>query len=229
MAHHLRMVQDSAQVDVYEDKGEQFRRWGRWMPRTWYETDRMRALEVAGQASYPLVSKANEGSSSVNVRIIGNRQQAIDHINKAFTDGIEVAASHSRTMQRGYVLLQDFIAHKVTYRVNAIGNARAVFFRYCYPDRPVAQTGNVDPCMRIDDEIESLLEWSDRVFDDIGSKWCALDVLKDGGEWKLLETSLAWPWPSPGTCNEGPIFRSNHRWIGMFDVLMDEIRSGTFG
>ena len=148
----------------------------------------------------------------------------------AVGDGIPVdLGAHKSKMQKGYLLLQRFIPHKVTYRVNAIGNARAIFFRYCYPDRPAAQTGNVEPCDVLNDEMDSLLEWSDRFFTSAKTKWCALDVLKDGDKWVLLETSLAWPWPSPGRCNEGPIFRSGHRWIGMFDVLMDEIKAGSFG
>jgi hypothetical protein len=77
--------------------------------------------------------------------------------------------------------------------------------------------------------LESLLEYSDRFFAEAGTKWCALDVLKDGDGWKVLESSLAWPWPSPGRCNEGTIFRSkNRRWIDMFDVMFDEVEAGAW-
>jgi hypothetical protein len=78
-------------------------------------------------------------------------------------------------------------------------------------------------------ELESLLEFSDRFFAHAKTKWCALDVLKDGNEWKLLETSLAWPWPSPGECNRGTIFRSGgKKWIEMFDVMFDEVERGAW-
>jgi hypothetical protein len=54
-------------------------------------------------------------------------------------------------------------------------------------------------------------------------------VLKDGDGWKVLESSLAWPWPSPGRCNEGAIFRSkNRRWIDMLDVMFDEVEAGAW-
>ena len=231
MSARLPMVQDAAQVEVYESKSEQFRRWGRWMPDTWRFTDEAGAMALAAAAEYPLVSKADVGASSVNVRILASRAEAEAHVRQVFGEGVSVhhgADGAPRTLQRGYVLLQRFIPHTVTWRVNAIGRARAVFKRYCYSDRPVAQTGNVEPAMECTPEIDSLLDYADRVFADIGTRWCALDVLKDGDRWTLLETSLAWPWPSPGRCNEGPIFRTSFRWIQMWDALFSEAQAGAF-
>jgi glutathione synthase/RimK-type ligase-like ATP-grasp enzyme len=233
MRSKLTMIQDRQQVEVYENKRAQFERWGEWMPDTWVFTDHAAALEFVERADCPLVSKANEGASSVNVRILESREAARDHIELLWGAGITVnhgaGGKCPLTKQKGYALLQRFIPHKVTFRVNAIGDCRAVFFRYCYPDRAVAQTGNVDPAFEMTPEVESLLEYANRVFAAIGSKWCALDILKDGDEWKLLESSLAWPWPSPGRCNEGAIFGSGGKqWIDLFDVMFDEVQRGAF-
>ena len=232
MRGRLLMIQDRAQVEVYEDKSQQFARWGALMPDTWRFTNAEAAQAFIASADYPIVSKADVGASSVNIRILQNRKQAELHIAQLFGDGIKVnhGAHCPDTMQKGYALLQRFIPHTTTWRVNAIGDARAVFKRYCYKDRPVAQTGNVDPTYEISDELESLLEYADRVFEVIGSKWCALDILKDvDGSWKLLETSLAWPWPSPGDCDNGTIFRSGgKKWIQMFDVMFDELERGAW-
>lgn len=231
MRQRLTMIQDRAQVEVYEDKSEQLRRWGDWMPSTWRFTDQAAALAFLESADYPLVSKADVGASSVNVRILADKNQAMRHVKALFGEGVKVhhGAACPLTKQKGYAILQRFIPHNITYRVNAIGDARAVFFRYCYQDRPVAQTGNVEPAFEMTPELESLLDYADRVFASIGSKWCALDILKDGSEWKLLETSLAWPWPSPGRCNEGAIFRSGgKRWIEMFDVMFDQLECGAW-
>lgn len=232
MRGRLLMIQDRSQVEVYEDKSQQFARWGALMPDTWRFTNAEAAQAFIASADYPIVSKADVGASSVNVRILQNRKQAELHIAQLFGDGIKVnhGAHCPDTMQKGYALLQRFIPHTTTWRVNAIGDARAVFKRYCYKDRPVAQTGNVDPTYEMSDELESLLEYADRVFEVIGSKWCALDILKDvDGSWKLLETSLAWPWPSPGDCDNGTIFRSGgKKWIQMFDVMFDELERGAW-
>ena len=231
MANSLLMIQDADQVELYEEKSKQFFLWGDLMPTTWHFESLEPAMELLQACDYPIVSKADVGASSVNVRILADRKSAEKHVRQIFGPGIPVnhCAGGAKSLQHDYVLLQRFIPHQITWRVNAIGNARAVFLRYCYPDRPVAQTGNVEPAMEMTPEIESLLEYSDRVFERIGSKWCALDILKEGDDWKLLETSLAWPWPSPGKCNEGPIFRTERLWIEMFDVMFEEFQRGAWG
>lgn len=228
----LLMIQDPEHVRLYEDKSGQFAKWPEWMPDTWRFTDHDMAQAFVAQADYPLVSKADVGASSVNVRILNNRDEAAKHITALFSSGLLVhhGANCPQTRQKGYALLQRFIPHTITYRVNALGNARAVFFRYCYPDRPVAQTGNVEPAFDMSDELASLFDFCDAFFAHAATKWCALDVLKDGDRWRLLETSLAWPWPSPGRCNEGTIFRSpkSRKWIDMFDVMFDELEAGAW-
>lgn len=227
MAQRLTMIQDQTQVDVYENKSAQFALWREWMPDTWRFTDEAGALEFLAGADYPIVSKADVGASSVNVRIIESRKEAERHVRQCFGPGISVGKGQT---QHGYVLLQRCIPHRSTYRVNALGDCRAVFFRYCYADRMVAQTGNVEPAFEMTDELESLLAFSDRFFAHAGTRWCAIDVLKDGDQWRLLETSEGWPWPSPGRCNEGTIFRSTkgRKWIEMMDVMLDEIERGAW-
>jgi biotin carboxylase len=224
------MIQDEDQMRVYESKSAQIERWSSWMPDTWRFTEADEAVHFLESAGYPLVSKADVGASSVNVRILENAAQAIQHVRQIFGKGIEVdhCSGSAKSLQRGYVILQRFIPHTTTWRVNAIGNARAAFMRYCYKDRPVAQTGNVEPVMTMTPQIESLFEYSNRFFAEAGTKWCAIDVLEDNGTWRLLESSLAWPWPSPGECNSGPIFGSKHKWIGMFDAMFDEYEAGAW-
>jgi glutathione synthase/RimK-type ligase-like ATP-grasp enzyme len=219
LKNKVRWIQDQAQVDVYEDKVEQARRWSAWMPPTWLFESKDKALEFVDTAEYPFVSKAKEGSSSFNVSLITNPTQARKLVNDAFGKGFSVLDGY----QRGYVLFQKFIKSDICYRVNAIGGGRAIFYRYNYPGQWYTQTGNVEPAFEMSEEVESLLEYSDRVFEKIGTKWCALDILKEDGQWRLIETSLAWPWPSPGRCNEGTIFRTKRKWIEMFDAMFDTL------
>jgi hypothetical protein len=230
MAAKLTMLQDETQVRLYEDKSGQFSKWSHWMPDTWRFTNYEEALAFVGEAEYPLVSKADVGASSINVRILQNQVEGLAHVRQLFGAGIPVHHCGGRAMstQKGYVLLQRFIPHTTTWRVNAIGNARAAFMRYCYKDRPVAQTGNVEPVMAMTPQIESLFEYSNRFFAEAKTRWCAIDVLDDNGTWRLLETSLAWPWPSPGDCNSAPIFGSKHKWIGMFEAMWDEYEAGAW-
>ena len=232
LAQSLTMIQDRTQVQLYEDKSGQFREWHDWMPQTWRFTDRAAALSWAETVDLPIVSKADVGASSKNVRVIRDRGELRRHIDSLFGRGIRVnhCAGGAVSLQKGYLLAQAFIPHQVTWRVNAIGRTRAIFKRFCYRDRPVAQTGNVQPVMSLDKETESLLEYADRFFAHAGTKWCAIDVLRAADGWKLLETSLAWPWPSPGQCNKAPLFRSEHGrvWGDLWEAMFDEIEAGVW-
>lgn len=234
MRSRLTMIQDAQQVRLYEDKTAQLMAFCEWMPDTIVETH-LEAMRIMADAplQYPVVSKANEGASSVNVRIIRTREELLAHIDQAFGPGIPVRYCDSRGttgLQKGYVYLQEFIPHDITYRVNIIGSGRAIFKRYCYPDKPVAQTGNVDAVHGLDPLMESLLEYADRFAAFAGTKWCALDILRHGDEWKLLETSLAWPWPpTRADLANAPIFRTKYRWGDLFKCLMGEVLRGEWG
>ena len=227
----LLTIQDQAQVDVYERKDEQFNRWQHFMPETWLYAEAEKAMDFLDEAPFPLVSKASVGASSVNVRILNTKAEAEKHIAKLFGDGIFVhhGANCPQTKQKGYALLQQFIPHTITYRVNVIGNVRAVFFRRNYPDKPVAQTGNTIAAYEMTAELESLLEYADRLAAHIGTKWCALDILKDGNDWKFLESSLAWPWAADSYA-DATMFRSHkgRKWSQMFEVMFDEVERGTW-
>jgi glutathione synthase/RimK-type ligase-like ATP-grasp enzyme len=233
------VIQDAGQVEVYENKTEQFRRWGKWMPDTWVFNNAEAAMEVAFELPYPIVSKANEGASSVNVRIIPTKHDLERHILDVFSGRVMVNScsgvnSRMRFAQNGYIFLQRFIPHQITWRVNAIGEARAIFKRYCYKNRPVAQTGNVDPVLEIDPFVERLLTFSDEVFKDLGTKWCAIDILHDEATDKLflLETSLAWPWPSPGACMSAPLFKPDGTWQWswnkMWHCMFEQVEEGVW-
>jgi len=222
------MITDLTQIEVYDNKRKQTALWSKWMPETWVFTNKEEALSQ--NFDFPLISKADVGASSYNVRLIENQNQLEEHVKIIFSKGLEVNHCDSmgtKSLQKGYVILQRFIPHNVTYRVNLIGNARAVFFRYNFPDRPMAQTGNVRPA-KVYDDLADLLDFTDQVNEDVQTKWCAFDILKDGDSWRLLETSLRWPWPSPGDCDNGIFFNSGRKWIDMWEVLMDEVEAGVF-
>src|SRR3990172_6028234 len=80
MASRLTMIQDATQICVYEDKSAQFELWSEWMPETWRFTDLDAAMAFLATADYPIVSKADTGASSVNVRILYRRADADRHV-----------------------------------------------------------------------------------------------------------------------------------------------------
>lgn len=228
-----RMIQDEKQIKLYDNKRGQHGMWGHLMPQTSIFEDEGHALDFVRNAPLPLISKADVGASSKNVRYLHTRGQAEAHIRQIWHGGVPVShcssPDHAVSKQHNYVYLQKFIPHSLTYRVNIIGRQRAVFFRRCHADRPLAQTGNVYPALEMTDETADLLAWADGVFAHLGTQWCAIDALRDGDSWRLLETSLCWPWPSPGNCNDAVFFGgSKRRWREMFDVLLDEVEAGVW-
>lgn len=239
MVERLTMAQDFAQVEVYEDKSAQFWRWGGWMPPTWRFESKTAAMQFLASPDAPtvLVSKADVGASSKNVRILKTRAEQAAHIMQLFGRGIQVdhcaggpGGRSVQSLQRGYVLLQQYIPHSTTYRVNAVGRGRAIFKRYSGA-QGTAVTGNVEPVKVLDDFSDRLLAFSNDVFADIGSRWCALDVLEYKGVFRLIETSLAWPWPSPGDCDNAPFFGDvdrKYQWRDMWELLLDEYEAGVW-
>lgn len=232
-------IQDDAQVMCYDNKSEQFRRWSKFMPKTWRFTSLPEALAHVEKWKKPLVFKSDVGASSTNVQIVENVYDQRKLVERLFGRGIEQnhccgggSGKSVVTTQRGYVLCQEVIPHDATWRVNAVGNLRAVFKRKNYPNRMVAQTGNVEPVMSDQTpQMQELLRFADEVFAEIGSKWCALDILWHPTEvrYVLLETSLAWPWPSPGECMSAPFFGSTRKWEHMWDAMLDQYELGVWG
>ncbi len=237
------VIQDRAQVEVYEDKSEQFRRWGYMLPETLVTTSRQEAEAYPDTMPnpFPVVSKANEGASSVNVRIIPDANAYRDHVAQIWGNGIRVSrcADKTFTTQRGYIYLQRFIPHTITYRVNIVGNHAAIFERHNYPDRPVAQTGNTDNVMELTPLHESLLDYAWGVADTIGSRFVALDILddstpdsdKEAWNWTLIETSLAWPWSATDRSSTPLWLRSGGQhgtWGDLWGVMLDDWSAGYF-
>lgn len=233
------VIQDLEQVIVYEDKREQFNRWGALMPQTMHIMSKAQALEnVAGALSYdgnfPIVSKSHCGASSHNVRIINSPAEFQIEVERAFGHGIKIShcdggdgKAATRGVQRGYLLLQEFIPHDTTWRVNRVGDAFALFKRHNYPNKPVAQSGNTEAVTELDDAAAKILKHAAWLTDNyIKSKWVALDLLIDprSGTPLLLETSLAWPW-EPGL--DG--FAQRAQWFRASGAHVFDLNAEAFG
>lgn len=235
-------VQDADQVAWYEDKVEQVRHIAGFMPRTLVvpreshnpELEKQLAEDLTECLCCPTVSKSREGASSKNVRILHDAAALEREIDQAFGPGIPIShcdggpgRAATPGLQKGYLLLQEFIPHDRTYRVNVIGPGRAVFERYNYKDKPVAQTGNTRAWHTI--ERPELLEFADTVAEYLGTRWCALDILeRPEGGFVLLETSLAWPW-NPRDYSDAPIFRTNFKWGQLWDCMFECIVTDMMG
>ena len=241
MRQKLLMIQDSAQVEVYEDKSEQFRRWGKWLPYTVRSTSEEEALDALPQffeVSAGVVSKADVGASSRNVLVFTKLADAQKHVRQIFREGWSVnhctGGNKHLSLQKDHVLLQEFVPkNEFTWRVNRIGDYYCIFQRYNYPDKPVAMTGNTKPLEQMTELGLQAIEFSLAVTEDIGTKWVALDLVYGNGDFHLLETSLAWPWPGAAGCQHSPFWtadgeRSPYAFPDMFDIPFIQIEEGTW-
>lgn len=231
----LKLVQDEHQVAFYDSKIRQLPLLRKWMPKTVLllgEDEALAFLNSAGVDDlFPLVSKASEGASSMNVRFLNTRKDLAMHIEAVFKNGgLKVHHCDSKgttSRQTGYLYLQEFVQHEFTYRVNIIGSGRVVFKRYNFPNRPAAQTGNVEGVYV---HLPALLDFANKVASDIETEWCALDILEcSPGDFVLLETSLAWPWPPEGKLKslaKVPIHGTRFKWGQLFDCMFEEIVYG---
>lgn len=218
----LHWITDTRQILHYENKVRQAQLLQHALPKTQIATgiNDLKWINVG----FPCVSKASVGASSQFVRIIPDREALLREAKMIFSPQGYPLNSKTWPNQQGYMYLQEFLPdNEYTLRVNIVGNQVAVWKRYNYPDKPVAQTGNAEAVNPLDYPNE--VEFAREVAFDIGSKWCALDILTHEGEFYCLETSLGWPWPGVG----GGVFApSGAAWEDMFDVLLEEIDDGAF-
>jgi hypothetical protein len=225
----LKWITSPTQLSLYEDKMKQallFRSKGILTPLTVAATDRdvaLNAVDDLAISADKIVLKARFGASSQFVRVV-DPGEAKAYLNQIFGDGVPLA-SNKWKLWKNHAVVQEFLpGNSWTWRVNVVGDQQAYFRRYNYADRPVAQTGNVEA---FNDVPVELTEFADQCSHLLNSRWCALDILTDPrGEYRLIETSLGWPFPGEGgTALWHP---SGAPWNEMFYQMFEEIEDGTF-
>lgn len=219
-----RLIPDIGQIRVYEDKVAQAERYAAFMPETLIARSPDDALTWLQTCRYPFVSKAACGSSSRNVRLIGNRVHAEREIELAFGTGIAI---NRRRVQRGYLLWQRFLSGNThDYRVIAVGRQRMLIRRANRPGTAFASgSGAFEAVVSLDEESAAVLEAANAFFAAAVAGWCGIDLVRDDttGEWRVLETTTGWP----DAFNERGVFIGHAGRI--WDVLIEEIESGAFG
>lgn len=222
-------IADRTQIQCYESKIWQTELFSNWMPETklftWY-SDAVAYLEGLPRDAFPIVSKSSVGSASSNVRLLNGRFQAREELDQVFARGglpIRQGPGPS-ALQKDYVIWQEFVPHEFTWRVTVVGSKFHVYKRFNFDDRPMAAPSKVKPTepAAMSPEVESLLVWSAQFFHEASTKWCAIDVLKSCGRWKLLETSLAWARGNDAAGN-ARFYGTKRSLNTQFELLLDEI------
>lgn len=233
MNSQLVLMPDYRSSVLYDDKLEQARQLSKWMPRTrvfYTPAAARRFLETAPE--YPFISKASEGASSHNVRMINTVDEAKIEIKHAFSD-IGIKCRYGQA-QRGYLLWQDFIpGNDGDIRIVAIGKKRLIIRRMNREDRPMASgSGKLKPITgALDHDCSQALAMSNLFFAHENMNWCGVDLVKDArGKWLLLESTVGWNLNAYYECEfydpgGKPMGRMGDK---VWDVLLDEVEAGVF-
>lgn len=219
---------------LYDDKLEQTRSFAKYMPRTQVFTTPQSASKYlnSGNISFPFVSKSSEGAGSHNVRMIKSMTMARDEVRFAFSD-IGIKCKYGQE-QRGYVYWQDFVPdNEGDIRIIAIGGKRMLMRRQNRPERPMASgSGLVTPITKLDDELISAMEFSNKFFTEERQTWCGIDLVKDHkeGTWRLLETTVGWTMNSYYECRVFKADGTPTKSVGqdIWNVFLDEVEAGAF-
>jgi hypothetical protein len=235
----VRVIPGARQIRWYEDKCAQAADLGAYMPLTrlcYGMEDVESAIAALG---FPLVSKSSEGSSCANVRLVKDRAEALAEARAAFGgEGIPMRLGGRAHRQAGYLLWQQFLAgNDYMYRVGVCGRFKWMFREGNRPGLPFASgSGLYTPVERLAGETAALFEAAGRYCLETGETWAGLDFARDPatGEWKLLETTLAWGMAHPGSTLGCVLFDAQgnptaRRGDRLWDALLDEIEAGVFG
>lgn len=228
-------IQNHEDILEYEDKIYQAEKYAEWFPPTCIIHDRDSVLAATVALDFPIVSKSRTGSGSDSVRLLKDVAQAETEANAAFGRGITIA----RELQKDYLLWQRFLpGNDHAYRVVRIGDFYFMLKVFNRKDAPFASgSGNFKPVVPGTIEEHDVFRTAVKFFDDSGTKWCGIDMLKDHetGEWKIIETTLAWNLHSCGANVDCRFFDRNgilptEKWKGahQFEVLLYEIERGVF-
>jgi hypothetical protein len=237
----LTVIPDAKQIGWYEDKIAQARDLMPWMPRT-------RVLysisEIAGAVralGLPLISKSAEGSSCANVRVVKDHDAALAEANAVFGGGglpIRLGGEgNQHARQTGYLFWQKFLkGNPHIYRVGVCGRLKWLFREGNRPGTQLASgSGIYAPVDRLEGETRAVFDAAAAFVKETGQKWCGLDYAKDPdtGQWKVLETTLAWGMIDPRSTSGCMLFDENgkptgRRGVDLWDALLDEIEAGAF-
>lgn len=241
MNPELTLIPEYRSSVLYDDKLEQARQLSKWMPRTrvFYTPGAARKWLASADLKLPFMSKAADGASSHNVRLISTLDEAKNEIRQSFSDlGIKCRYGQ---VQRGYLLWQDFIPENAgDIRIIAIGSKRLLLRRGNRADRPMASgSGNLKPItgrdFNADAELKSALSVADVFFNEENFKWCGIDMVYDRriSEWKILETTVGWTLHGYYECefidsSHGEPAPTGRMGTAIWDVLLDEMERGGF-
>ena len=196
---NVNLIPSLNELLVYDDKGAQQLEYGKYMPPAIYTTDIDDARKFLQSTKYPFISKAIEGAHSSNVRLVRDKQQAMNELEDIFSH--EGRARHDKhnpgLTQQGYVLWQKFLPDNPNdWRIIMLAGKHAmIIHRQNQPDLPFASgSGLRKPENELTEQILNMLNWAKSIVEEHNLIVFAGDaILDEDGGFILVETSTTWP------------------------------------
>ncbi len=228
-------IQKRESIMEYENKVYQAKKYSAWFPETYFVNQEKNARWTALELGFPFISKSRSGSGSDSVRIIPDMTAAFNEAYAVFNGGL----TFGREVQDGYLLWQKFLPdNPCAYRVVRVGEWYWMLRVFNRPDAPLASgSGKFEPAVPVCRAERAIFNTAVKFFDAADTKWCGVDLIRDNGEgeWKVLETTLAWNLHSPGANVDCPVFnrdgvQTTAGWTGahQFEILINQLERGVF-
>jgi len=209
----------------YDDKAAQIEALHAWLPDTYFELDKQRALELARSLAFPIISKSIDGSSSKAVRLLNDAIEAAEEIGAVFGAGIPSVYDR---VQRGYIYWQRFLPdNPCDYRVCICGGYVFGLVRNNRPDKPFASgSGDNYPLTMANERECEAVALAIEIAGALKTRWMAFDIVFDGDTPQVLEISSSWTPQSYARCpafpqSGGEVRTGAHMFEMAVEALLD--------
>ncbi|HIH31308.1 TPA: hypothetical protein HA235_01240 [Candidatus Woesearchaeota archaeon] len=183
----LLMFPTHRMLEDYDDKASElfFMRKQKYpIPETFFTRSSEEAKDYCQTCALPIVSKAYDGASGDNVRLLNNRDSLISHVNDAFSQtGIKTHFSGS--VQQGYIFLQKYIPCKKDMKIIVIGEEVALSYwrKGLEWKHNISSGGSIDTTP-IPEQAKQLAV---QITKDLKYDWCGLDFIEHDNRIFLIE------------------------------------------
>ena len=153
-------------------------------PPTLFTRDYFEALDYSKDCKLPIISKAYDGASGDNIRLIKDRGKLIQHVDKAFSEA-GIKTHFDGKVQKNYVFLQEYIPCDKDMKIIVIGDEVALSYwrQGTRWKHNITNGGKI--CL--DPIPEEAKKMAIQITKDLNYNWCGLDFIQQNNNIYLIE------------------------------------------
>lgn len=190
---NVKLIPSITECMMYDEKIAYHEKCPSWGPKTFILRSKDNAINVLDSMEFPMISKSSDGAASSNVRLIKDKDSAMNEIKSVFSQsGIKKYDSR----QTGYLLWQEFCPNNPNdWRVIVIAKKYGyILKRYNRSNVPFASgSGNLEPVVCLDEVTSSLLELTRKFAVENDFIFVGVDIVFDKNRKPvILEMTTGW-------------------------------------